>query len=229
MLQYVEIAYHYEERQKGEYDEELHRLGVRFAVVLVLRLAEHERFVGIAERLGYHSHNHGYLRCGAINAELGVSVAAFVDVGEENLVGSLVENAGYAEYEYRPRVGEHAAQQCLVKLVFDAHQLLPEEERERCRAEKVDIEGIASANGRVVYLCDESRRAVAFVYGRQHEEEHQIERYRHEDVQKLQGSELDRAFLVSQIGEWYALEGIYRHRDSHHPDVRRVVGVAHER
>ena len=102
MLQYVEIAYHYEERQQSEYDEELHRLGVRFAVVLVLRLAEHERFVGIAERLGYHSHNHGYLRCGAIYAQLGVSVAAFVDVGEENLVGSLVENACDAQHQYRP-------------------------------------------------------------------------------------------------------------------------------
>ena len=53
----------------------------------------------------------------------------------------------------------------------------------------------------------------------QDEEEHEVEGYRHEDVEQLEGGELHGALLVAQIGEGDALEGVYSHGDGHHPHV----------
>ena len=99
MAQNVHISYHYEECQKGEDNKILHCLGVSFTVVLVLRLAEHERLVGIAERLSYHGHNHRYLAGGAVDAELRVSVGVLVDIRKEYLVGRLIKYSGNAEHQ----------------------------------------------------------------------------------------------------------------------------------
>ena len=57
----VHVAHHQEEGEQGEDNEIFHRLGVGVAVVLVLRFSEDERLVGVAERLGYHRHDHGNL------------------------------------------------------------------------------------------------------------------------------------------------------------------------
>ena len=104
MLQYVEIAHHHEECQQGEDDEELHCLGVCLAIVLVLRLSEYKRFVGIAESLGYHCHYHGYLRCCTIYSELLVCVFTFIYIREKDFVGSLVEDASDTQNQYWPTV-----------------------------------------------------------------------------------------------------------------------------
>ena len=219
MAQHVHVSYDHEEGEQREDDEVFHRLGIGVAVVLIFRLAEDERFVGIAERLGYHGHNHGYLACGAVDAELGVGIGGGVYLGEENLVGSLVEYAGDTEHEDGPAVAHHAAEEGLVEAVFLAEELFPEEEGERSGAEQIDVEGIAGTHRGTVYGGDEARAASAVADIGQDEEEHEVEGYRHEDVEQLEGGELHGALLVAQIGEGDALEGVYSHGDGHHPHV----------
>ena len=62
----------------------------------------------------------------------------------------------------------------------------------------------------------------------QNEEEHDVEDYRHEDVEEFQGSELYRALLISEVCERYALECIDGNGNRHHPYIRLVVGIAHK-
>lgn len=131
MAQNVHISYHDEECQKGEDNKILHCLGVGFAVVLVLRLAEHERLIGIAERLSYHGHDHRYLAGGAVDAELRVSIGVLVDIRKENLVGRLIKYSGYTQHQYRPAVRQHAAHEGAVEGVFEARKLLYKQEHKR--------------------------------------------------------------------------------------------------
>ena len=90
VAQYIQIAYHHQERQEGKDDEIFHRRSVSLSVVLILRLAEYERLVSIAESLGNHRHNHRNLAGCSIDSELRMCIALLIDVREENLVGSLV-------------------------------------------------------------------------------------------------------------------------------------------
>ena len=90
VAQYIQITYHHQESQEGEDDEILHRRSVSLSVVLILRLAEYERLVSIAESLGNHRHNHRNLAGCSIDSELRMCIALLIDVREENLVGSLV-------------------------------------------------------------------------------------------------------------------------------------------
>ena len=215
VAQYVEITHHHQEGEQGEDNKIFHRRGVGLAVVLVLRLAKHERLVGIAERLGYHRHDHRYLAGGTVDAELGMGVALLIDVGEENLVGGLVQDAGDAEYEDWPTVAQHLPHENLglcPRSLFATEalsQLLIEEEGDGGGADEVDIERIAH----VVAVHDDVIDEV----------EGNVE----SDEEQLEGGKLQRAFLVSEIGEGDALEGVYRHGDEHRPHIRRMVGVAH--
>ena len=96
--QYVNVGDNDEEGKQREDDEELHSRSVRLAVVLVLRLAEHERFVGVAERLRDHRHDHRNLRSRTVYAELRLLVGSVIKVGEDYLVECLIEDAGYAQH-----------------------------------------------------------------------------------------------------------------------------------
>ena len=64
MFEHVDVAHHHEEGQQGEDDKELHGLGASVAVVAIFLFTKHKGFVGIAEGLGNHGHNHGYFHAG---------------------------------------------------------------------------------------------------------------------------------------------------------------------
>ena len=155
MAQDVHIANHYEESQQREDDKIFHGLGVGLAVVLVFRLAEDERLVGVAERLGYHCHYHGYLARRTVDAQLGVGVSVLVYVWEKNLIGCLVQNARDAEHKDRPAVRKHASQQCAVEHIAEAGELFHQAEHERRGAEQIDVEHVAHANLRTIDLSHE--------------------------------------------------------------------------
>ena len=67
------------------------------------------------------------------------------------------------------------------------------------------------------------------IQGGQDGEEQYVERYVQNDEQQLEGCKLDGALLLTQVGKRYALKGIDGHRHGHNPDVRRMLGIAHER
>ena len=229
MLQYVHVSDDGKERQKGEDYKELHRLGVSIAVVLVLGFAEHERLVGVAEGLCYHRHNHRYLACRAVNAELGMGVGSLVDVRENDFICRLVEYSGDSEHQYWPAVAEHSLKQRTVEDILEARKFLPEKERYRAGAEQVDVERIANTYRRVVYLAYEALAAAAFIQRGEQHEEHQVEADVHYDEQHLERGELYRALLVAQIRERNGLERVERYGQGHRPDVGRMVGIAHRR
>ena len=179
-------------------------------LVLVLHACKHDGLVGIAESLRDHGHDHGYLRGRSVDAELFLCVGTFIYMGEQHLVGSLVQYACDAENQDGPCVAQHAAQQLAVEHVAEARELLEHAEGERGRAGQVDVEGIAHVSaveqGKVDY----------------------VERYAHEDVQQLECGKLQCFLLLPQIGEGNAQEGVDGHGDGHHPHVVRMVGIAHE-
>jgi len=219
VAQNIHISDNHQECKQGEDDEVFHSLGIGVAVVLVFGFSEYERFVGISESLCYHSHNHGNLTCRTIDAELSVGIGAGVYLRKQNLVCRLVQYSGDAEHKDRPAIREHTLQKSFVERVSLAEQLLPEEERKDCRAEEVDIEGISGTYRRIVYLCDEACSFVAVINIRQYKEEHEVQGNSHKDIEHLQGGELDRAFLVSEIGKRYTLECVNCHCYCHDPDV----------
>ena len=109
-LEHIDAGYHCQERQQGENDEIFHRFGVGVFVVAVFAFAKHEGLVGVAEGLGDERHNHGNFHRRTVDAELLGGVGAFVDDGEQNLVGGLIQDAGDAEHQDGPTVAQHAPQ-----------------------------------------------------------------------------------------------------------------------
>ena len=226
MFQNFHVAHNQQEGEEGEDEEVFHRLGVGGAVVLVGLLAEHKGFVGVAEGLRDHRHNHGNLHRRAVDAELYLAVLSRHEVAEEHLVGRLVENAGDAEDQYRPGVGEHAAQQLRVEAVSEACQFAAEEEGDQRRAEQVDAESVAYAYGGVVeFRHNLSRRGQGVERGQQQEED-EVEADVEYDEEQFQRGKLNGFLLIAQIGEGYALESIDCHAHSHHAEVFGVVGIA---
>ena len=146
------------------------------SVVLILRLAEDERLVGVAEGLSYHCHYHGNLAGRAVYAELRVGIGTFIYIGEEDFVSRLVQYSGNAEHQYGPAVREHSAHKGAVEHVFEARKLLHQEEHQRAGAEQVDVESVAYAHLRRVNLAYKAIAARAFVPRREGKEEHKVER-----------------------------------------------------
>ena len=221
----VEIGYHHEERQQGEDNEILHSLGIGVAVVFVLRLAEDERLVGIAERLGYHSHNHGNLGGGSIDAELRLLVNALVEVGEDYLVESLVKDARNSEHKQRPCVAEHASPQLAVETPAETRELAPEAEQHHTRAYEIDVEHHTHVHREMLVVESEWIE----LHGWQHDEIHEVEHDVEHDIDQLQRGKLNSLLLIAQIGERDALEGVDRHTHEHHSHPTLMVGIFHER
>ena len=215
MAQYIQITYYYQEGKQGEDDEILHRRSVSLSVVLILRLAEYEWLVSIAESLGNHCHDHRNLAGCSIDSELRMSIALLIDVREENLIGSLVQNTGNTEHEDRPAVAQHLPDEhfALAPGTFLAHesflQFFIETEGDGGGTNQVDVESITH----IVTIHDD---VVNY-----------IERNVQTDEEQLEGSKLQRALLVSEISERNALESINSHGYEHGPYVSRMVGVAH--
>ena len=106
--QNVHVAHDDEKGQKREDDEKLHSLGVGFTVVLVAAFPENERFIGVAESLCNHGHDHGYFHCGSIDTEFDVPFMATANHGVNDFVRRLVQDAGNAQNKYGPGVAQHA-------------------------------------------------------------------------------------------------------------------------
>ena len=107
VFEHIHIRHHCEESQQGEDYEVLHGLRIGVAAVLVFRLAEDKRFVGISECLHYHSHYHCYLACCPVDAQLGMGVITFIYIREQYFVCCLVQYSGYSQYKYRPGISQH--------------------------------------------------------------------------------------------------------------------------
>ena len=215
MAQYIQITYHHQEGEQGEDDEILHRRSVSLSVVLILRLAEYKRFVSIAESLGYHCHDHRNLAGCSVDSELRMSIALLIDVREENLVGCLVQNTGNTKHEDRPAVAKH---------FFDEHlSLSPRGVRTRKTFLQFLIEEDSHGRG----ADDVDVKSIFHITSTHEAEVSDVHRHIADDEEHLQGCKLQWALLVSQIGKWYALEGIDSHGDKHGPDVCRMVGVSH--
>ena len=210
MLQNVHIAHHDEKGQQGEDDEVFHRVFVHLVLVFVFHSGEHDGLVGVAERLGDHGHDHGNLRRGAVDAQLSVHVFTFIYIGEQHLVGRLVEYAGHAEHQYGPAVAQHPSQHGRVQCVAESRELLDQQHACRGRADQVDVE-------REAHL-------LALVDG----EVGDVEGYAEDDVEQFECGKLDGFLLLSEVGEGYAQKGVDGHRDCHHPHIVGMVGVAHE-
>ena len=158
-------------------------------IVAVGALAKHNRLVGIAERLRYHSHNHGNLHHGAINAKLLLGVGCMINKGKDDFVGSLIENAGNAQHKHRPRVSQHLAQQLAVDAPLHHHQLAVESKGDERCANEVDEECITHIR------CEACEC---------HDVEHDVEH----DERQLERCKLHGIALISQIGKRNGLEGI---------------------
>ena len=78
-------------------------------------LAEHERLVGIAERLGEYHHYHSYLEARTVDAELCLCVSTRIEIGEEYAVERLVHYSRYAQYKQRQGVSEHLPEHTAVE------------------------------------------------------------------------------------------------------------------
>ena len=112
-----QVCHHAQESQQGEDKEILHAYGVGLVLVLVLALREDKGFVGIAEGLCYHGHDHCHLHASTVYAQFHHSLCGVgIDEGEYHLVCCLVEYAGNAKYQHGPRVGQHAPEQTEVHL-----------------------------------------------------------------------------------------------------------------
>ena len=66
-------------------------------------LPEYERLVGVAESLGEHHHDYGYLDVGAVDTYHGLCGFLVVEeIGYDHLSHVLAHDAGYTEYEQWP-------------------------------------------------------------------------------------------------------------------------------
>ena len=228
VFQDVHVSHDHEESQQRENEEVFHRLGVGIAIVLFLLLSEDERLVGVAEGLRNHCHYHGDFCAGTVDAELHFALFSAQDTRQNHFVGSLVEDAGDAEHEDGPGVGQHPAQEARVKHVAKAGQFFAEEQRDERRAEEVDEKSIADSDGRIVEKCDEIVDFRHFVEPGKSHKEQQIERDVQHDEEQFERSKLDGFPAIAQEGKRNALKGINCHADSHRRNVFRMRSIVHE-
>ena len=189
VLEHIDVSHHREECQQREYHKIAHCRGIVFLVVAVGALAEHNRLVGITERLRYHGHNHGNLHHSAINAQLLLGIGSMIHKWEDDFVGGLIEYAGNAQQHHRPRVSQHLAQQFAIEIPLHRPQLGVEGKGDERGANEVDEECIALI-----------RREA----GERHDVEHDVEH----DERQLERCKLHGIALISQIGKRNGLEGI---------------------
>ena len=138
-------------------------------------------------------------------------VATRIDVGEEHLVGGLIEDACNTKDEDGPRIAEHVLQQLTVQLPAEGGILRYEAQGEHDGTYQVDIEGITH---------------VVTVH---HGEVDDVQQDAHDNVQQFQQGKLEGFLLLAQVGKGNAQEGIDSHRNSHHTNIRRMLAVAHQR
>ena len=179
-------------------------------LVLVLNASEDDRLIGKTEGLRYHRHNHGYLRCCTIDAQLFLHVYTFIYIREEHLVGSLIQDACNTQYEDGPRIAEHGTQQLRVESPAETGIFRDKTYRQHHRTHQVDIEGIAHIIAVYYHKIDD------------------VEQDADSDIQQLQGSKLQGFLLLTQMRKGNAQEGINGNGNSHHTHIFRMFAIAHQ-
>ena len=224
VAEHIHIAHHRQERQQREHDEILGGLRLRLLALLVALAAEDEGLVGVAEGLCDDGHDHRYLHAGTVEAQLHSSLATGQQHRQQYLVGHLVEDAHHPEEQQRPRVLQHLPQQATVEERRPVvAQLAHEAQGDQRRAQQVDIEDVAH----IVSLAVPAHpRPVGPL--RRHDEDKQVQRQAGHYEAQLKPREVPRLPLLAQPREEDGLESVQRHHAGHHPQVLRVVGVAHD-
>ena len=118
MLEDWHEIHHTEEDEQTEDDEVFHGIAVGLRAVFPFGFgaSEDEGFVGVAECLGKHHHDDGYLDVGSVDTYHG-SGCLFVpleDVGDYHLAHILAEDTGHSEDEEGPGVFQHLFEQSAV-------------------------------------------------------------------------------------------------------------------
>ena len=225
MAKNIDITHHNEKCQQSEDNEILHGFGVSITIVFVFRLAKHKWFVGITKGLRYHGHNHSYLTCCSVNAQLHVCIISFIYIREQYLIGCLVKYACYAQYQDGPAIRKHTFEQGFIKNVGETAQLFIETEGDASRTNEVDVEGVTCTNAWRINKVHPLMSS--FVKGWQQQIVNQIERNIAANEEQFEGGKLDGTFLITKISKRYALKCIDGYRRGHHPNVRGMVGITH--
>ena len=181
--------------------------------------------VGIAEGLGEQRHYHGYLDAGAVDTELHKPLFARHQLGEENLVRHLVQDAHEAEQQQRPRVLQHPACKRAVEADPESAEFRNEAERHQRGTGKVGKED--EAHSPVILHIGGLQPRMRAEHGRQHQEDDQVEKYVGDDEGELQKHELQRPAVEPELGEHDGLEGVQADYYGHAAHVLRVLGITH--
>ena len=218
MLEQVDIGNHHEEGEECEDQEILHRQRISGAIVggfAFFRGGKHKRLVGVAESLCDECHDHGEFHRAAVDAELHDAFMSRNEFGKEDFVDRLVENARNAEYQDGPRIGKHGADERTVDTPFHTEEFFPKTEGDQSGADEIDEENVSHFD---LPSVDET--------GKNHEEK-EIEQNVEGDEAEFQHGEFHRSALITQIAEGHGLKSVERHDSSHHPNVVRMIGIAH--
>ena len=221
MLQDRHIDHDGQECQQREDDEVFGPVGKRSGILLVFVVREDDGLVGITEGLRKQRHHHRDLDAPSINAQLDRSLLARHQLGQQDLVGHLVEHAHKTEQQQRPGIDQHLLRQPLVETVRDAPHLRNEEEGNQRRTDQVRQENKPHA---VVALDEEVMQSRGI---RHHEEDEEVEQDARNDEGELQRDEAQGPLLLPQAAEHHGLERVLN-RDQHKDaDILGVGCIAH--
>ena len=137
------------------------------------------------------------------------------EFGKEDFVDRLVENARNAEHQDGPRIGKHGADERTVDAPLHTEEFFPKTEGDQSRADEIDEENVPHFD---LPSVDETGK---------NDEEKEIEQNVEGDEAEFQHGEFHRSALITQIAEGHGLKGVERHDSSHHPNVVRMIGIAH--
>ena len=225
ILENGQVEHHSQECQQGEDDEVLHACGKHLGRVLVAAAGKDERLVGIAEGLREQAHDEGNLRAGAINAQLHHPFLSGHEVGVENLVANLVEDADESQQKQGPGVAQHALRQRFVEAEGESFQLRYEAKSYYRGAEEIDEEDKSYAVVEpLVDILEDRKRAE---HARHHQKDEEIEQDAQDDERHLECHKFHRPVLLAQTGKHDCLEGIQSSNDGKAADVLGMFGIAH--
>ena len=146
----TELEFRTQKCQQREHHKVLGGLGLELLVVLVPLSSEHQRLVGVAERLRDHGHNHGNLDARPVNAELHFTLLPRHNETKADLVGHLIQDTDQAQQQQRKSIPNHLFKQLYVKAVANPLQLRDETKVDGSRANQVNPEDVPYLIGRVV-------------------------------------------------------------------------------
>ena len=130
-----------------------------------------------------------------------------VDKGKDNLVRHLIQDARNAQHQQRQAISKHPLQQFPVQHISETAQFGYHAQHDGRSAHKIEEEGIRH----IIALHPDIIN--------------QVQGYVQEDEQQFERCKLDGPFLIAQISERNALNGIHRHYNHHHSHVPGMLSV----